>query len=419
MLKAKVFVDLPSQDIMRRKGPIEWVRSLFGTEFDLRTGKEELTVSAFAVVQGLVDAFSTTKLGSQKYTGFGKTTGIVNAISLLVDKRTVYLDADDVDNDLDEMAEAAQTAGVFDRTFKEMHLVMTHKVAGLHIIFDVAIQNSVLVGEDEMEIILSARIEDLQIKAGESAKDYGNRVKAFTKDPDAIEAHRLALDSVARALADRMRVSLVGSKVRVEGARVEVIRPNQKQVGRMRTLGFKDKVKQPTYRPAPTRRRRGAYADPFFYYYYDPYYDFMSLMLVSAIVHDSAWHSPMVHVVSPNGDTLFTGDTVDSSAASMDGWDPDDAVGFDESGDLQVDDSMPEADVAICRAAGPHARRAAGRPAPRAHRAAAAAVAADTPRVHTRSGTCITSEVTLKESGPLALCSTSLEHSSLMTARWG
>ena len=346
MLKAKVFVDLPSQDIMRRKGPIEWVRSLFGAEFDLRTGKEELTISAFALVQGLVDAFSTTRLtASPKYSDFDKAGGgIVNAISLLVDKRTVYLDADDVDNDVDEMAEAAQAAGVFDRTFKEMHLVMTHKVAGLHVIFDVAIQNSVLVGEDEMEIILSARVEDLQIRPGESAKDYGARVKAFTTDPDAIEGHRLTLDGVARSLADRMRVSLVGSKVRVEVARIEVIRPNQKQVGRMRSLGFKGDVKQPTYRPAPTRRRRGAYADPFFYYYYDPYYDFMSLMLVSAIVHDMAWHSPMVHVVNPSGDTLFTGDTVDSSTASMDGWDPAEAVGFDESGDLQVDDSMPEAD---------------------------------------------------------------------------
>lgn len=337
MLKAKVFVDLPSQDVLRRKGPIEWVRSLFGAEIDLRTGKEELTISAFALVQGLTNAFKATKLG--------EAGGITDAISLLVDKRTVYLDTDDVDDDIDEMADAAQSAGVFDRPFKEMHVVMTHRAAGLHVIFDVAISNNVVVGDEEMEIVLSGRVEDLRVRPGESAKDYAARVKGFTKSQDAIETHRLALDGMARALADRMRVSLVGSKVRVEGARVEVIRPNKKQVGRMRNLEFKDRVKQPTYRPAPTKRRRGAYADPFFYYYYDPYYDFMSLMLVSAIVHDMAWHSSMVHVVSPSGDTLFTGDTVDSTTASMDGWDPDSAVGFDETGDLQVDDSMPEADV--------------------------------------------------------------------------
>lgn len=337
MLKAKVFVDLPSQDVLRRKGPIEWVRSLFGAEIDLRTGKEELTISAFAVVQGITDAFKATRLG--------KAGGITNAISLLVDKRTVYLDADDVDDDIDEMAEAAQSAGIFDRSFKEMHLVMTHKAAGLHVIFDVAISNNVVVGDEEMEIVLSGRVEDLRVRPGESAKDYAARVKRFTKDPDAIEGHRLALDGMARALGDSLRIALVGSKVRVEGAHVEVIRPNKKQVGRMRNLEFKDRVKSPTYRPAPTKRRRGAYADPFFYYYYDPYYDFMSMMLVSAIVHDMAWHSPMVHVVSPSGDTLFTGDAVDSTAASIDGWDPDDAVGFDESGDLQVDDAMPEADV--------------------------------------------------------------------------
>lgn len=339
MLKAKVFVDLPSRDLLRRKGPIEWVRSLFGADIDLRTGKEELTIGAFAVVRGVADAFRATRLDKAD-------KGIVNAISLLVDKRTVYLDADDVDNDLDEMTAAADTAGVFNRDFKEMHLVMTHKVAGLHIIFDVAIANSVMKGDEEMEIVLSARVEDLQIRAGESAKDYGERVKGFAKDPTAIEGHRMALDSVARALSDNMRIALVGSKVRVEGARIEVIRPNKQQVGRMRSLDFKDRVKTPTYRPAPTKRRRGAYADPFFYYYYDPYYDFMSLMLVSAIVHDMAWHSPMVHVVSPTGETLFTGDSVDSTTASMDGWDPDTAVDFDGDGDLQVDDSMPEADAA-------------------------------------------------------------------------
>lgn len=337
MLRAKVIVDLPSQDILRRKGPIEWVRALFGAEIDLRTGKEELTIGAFALIRGITAAFKGTRLG--------EAGGITNAISLLVDKRTVYLDADDVDDDIDEMTEAAQTAGVFDRPFKEMHLVMTHKAAGLHVIFDVAISNQVIAGGEEMEIVLSGRVEALRVRAGESAQDYASRIKGFTQDPGAIEGHRLALEGMANALGDRMRISLVGSKVRVEGAHVEVIRPNKKQVGRMRNLEFKQNVKQPTYRPAPTRRRRGAYADPFFYYYYDPYYDFMSLMLVSAIVHDMAWHSPMVHVVSPSGDMLFTGATVDSTSASMDGWDPDSAVAFDASGDLQVDPSMPAPDV--------------------------------------------------------------------------
>ncbi len=54
MLRAKITVDLPSSETNRSKGPIEWARSLFGAKIDLRSGKEELTIGAFALVEGLV-----------------------------------------------------------------------------------------------------------------------------------------------------------------------------------------------------------------------------------------------------------------------------------------------------------------------------------------------------------------------------
>ncbi len=121
MLTSHIQVDLPSQDLLRRKGPIEWIRSLFGAQIDLRTGKEELTIGAFSLVEGLVQAFGRVRLGGKPVT---------DAISFLVDKRVIYLDSEDVDHDLKEVSAQAQKAGVFNRPFREMHLVLTHKAAG-------------------------------------------------------------------------------------------------------------------------------------------------------------------------------------------------------------------------------------------------------------------------------------------------
>src|SRR5215468_10724253 len=110
MLKAKIVVDLPSVETHRRMGPIEWVRSLFGARIDLRSGKEELTVGAFSLVEGLV-------------AGFAKA-GVADALSFLVDKKVVYLDTNDVPDDLPLVARAAEEAGILDQTFREMHLVL-------------------------------------------------------------------------------------------------------------------------------------------------------------------------------------------------------------------------------------------------------------------------------------------------------
>jgi hypothetical protein len=105
--------------------------------------------------------------------------------------------------------------------------------------------------------------------------------------------------------------------VRTEPASVQIIRPDARQISRFRELGFGDSVSEPAYRPVPTRQRYGAYADPFYYYYYDPYYDFMSWVLVDSMIH-SAWHPGYVHVVDPGGAFLYSGDQAVNYA--NDGW---------------------------------------------------------------------------------------------------
>jgi hypothetical protein len=326
MLKSRIVVDLPSAETERRKKPLEWLRSLFGAQIDLRSGREELTVSALWLVEGLVEGFA--------------AVGVHDVVSFLVDKQVVYLDHQDVPDDLPMVVKAAETAGILDRTFREMHLALAHKSETLHVIVDCAVKNGVLLGEAEMTIALSGRVRALQIESGETAQHYADRVKAFAAGGESFEPARKELDSLTEKIANELSSVLAGARVSHEAAVVQLVRPSARQIGNFRRLEFGDRVRQPSYRAVPTMQRHGAYNDPFYYHYHDPYYDFTTYLLVDAMLHSHAWHSPHVHVVDPAGHRLFTGDTAPS--AGGDGWIGNDAVSFGEGGTLEVSESIPQ-----------------------------------------------------------------------------
>ncbi len=323
-------------------GPIEWIRAQFGAQIDLRSGKEELTVSAFSLVDGMIRAFS--------------RANVTNAISFIVDKKVVYMDTNDVADDLALIGQAAQQSGVFERPFREMHVVLTHQEAGLHLLVDLGVLNQVVLGTEEMWMDISARVEELRIREGETAQGYAQRIQSFAADPKAIDPYRFALDSITERIGNALRSTLPGSRVRSELAVVQLVRPDAEQIGRFRDLSFGPNVSAPTYRAVPTAQRYGAYADPFYCYYYDPYYDFMSWVLINDMMMHSSWnhwHTDSVYVVDPTGQTLYTGS--DALGHVGDGWAGAGAVGFDPSGGLAVADSIPEAnytDVAGPPAAG-------------------------------------------------------------------
>lgn len=311
-------------------GPLEWVRSLFGEKIDLRSGIEALTVSAFTIVDGLVRTFYAAR--------------ITNVISLLVDKRVVYMDTNNVPDDLPLLAQAAQQSGILDRKFNQMRLVLTHKEAGVHLIFDVGIVDGVVKGTDEMWIDISGRIEELRVSPGETAQQFAERVRTFGKSADAVEPYRLAVDAIKNRLVDALRTTIPGARVTPSSTIVNVVRPDAEQIGRFRKLGFGSQATPPVYRPVPTLQRYGAYRDPFYYYYYDPYYDFMSWVLINDVLTQPVyhhWHTDHVYVVNPSGQPLYTGTTATEHA--NDGWLGSGAVAFDDAGSLEVAPAIPEA----------------------------------------------------------------------------
>jgi hypothetical protein len=326
MLKSAITIDLPSAVADRSKTATEWVRSLFGARLDLRSNQEELTISAMSLVGGMVEGFS--------------AAGITDVISFVVDKRVVYLDTREVADDLSLILEAAEQKRILEKRFNEMHLVLSHKESGLHVLIDVRIRNRVLLGEEEMHLDLSARVEELQIQVGETADAYRNRIEAFMADATRTDGHRLALDGLTRRLADKLTLTLVGARATAQPATVQIIRPGAPQLGRFRKLAFGGGVERPHYRPVPTYQRSGAYADPFFYYYYDPYYDFMSWVMLDAMVHQHYWQSPAIQVVDTSGTLLGTGDQPD---LATDAWAGRDAVTVGSDA-LSVDSSVPELD---------------------------------------------------------------------------
>jgi hypothetical protein len=329
MIKARIAVDLPSAEYDRRLGPIEWVRTLFGAEIDLRSGREELTIGAFSLLEGTWRAF--------------QRVGVHDAISFLVDKRVIYLDTNEVTHDLDLVWQSAGDRGVLDAKFKEMHLVCTHHEGGLHVLFDVRVTADVVLGDAEMVVDVSARPEELRIQAGETAEAFSARVKQFSADEGKIEQHRLYLDDMVRELGAALEREIVGARVLVDRAEVKVVRPGARQIAKFGKLGFGGSVAQAQYRPTPSAARTGAYADPFVYYWYDPYWDLTSWILIDAMLHDHHWsHASHVHVVDGGGSELFTGASASDYASSADGWGSD-AVSFTDDG-VSVDTSALPSD---------------------------------------------------------------------------
>ena len=201
MHTSRISVDLPSAETDRRRSPIEWLRSLFGAQLDLRSGREELTVGALWLIEGLVEAFA--------------AAGVRDVSAFVVDRQVVYQDAEeDVPDDLPLLVRAAELAGVLDREFHEMSLALVHHGPGLHTTIDCRIKNGVLLGEAEMTIVLSG------LPVGTAAGGGGAGGEAAGG-----EAARRALDVLTERIANELATILAGARVTREAATIAAAAP--------------------------------------------------------------------------------------------------------------------------------------------------------------------------------------------------
>jgi len=186
MHRTRIIVDLPSAETERRRRPIEWMRSLFGAQLDLRSGREELTIGTLWLVEGLVEAFA--------------AAGAHDVTSFLVDQEVIYFDAHEVSRDLPVLVRAAEAAGVLDRKFREMRLVLAHQSEALHTVIDCRVKSAVLLGESEMAILLSSRVRDRRLQRGPA-------------DSDSLGRTRGEVDALTERIANELTTVLIGARV--------------------------------------------------------------------------------------------------------------------------------------------------------------------------------------------------------------
>ena len=326
MLVSDIYVDLPSVEATREMTRWERVQSrLTGAEVDLGTGTDVLLVDTVYVVETLFDVLRQLEL--------------TDVISVLVDRRVLYLDGEQHPDDLEEAWDQAVRRGLLSHDLHELRLILEHQEADLHAIVDVGVRTPVRHGTEELHVRLHARVERLQVRPGESARQYDERVRRFAADLRFIEAYRVLMREFARRVAIALRDAMPDTPVRLEPTWVRVVRPEREHLARMRDLRFRHNVVVPYYRPAPTVERKGVFDDTYGYFYFDPYFMYLNWILLDTMLWDRAWRSEDVQIVEAGGTPFCSADQIERHADSL-AW-MHHAIAYDEDGDLVLSASIP------------------------------------------------------------------------------
>jgi len=304
MLRARITVDLPATEVSDAR------RRLGRRNFDVTV--EEAGAPTSSIVKGLFGGFA--------------ATGVSDVLSFLVDQEVIFVDFLQVDGDLEAAFSAWLDRGTPERPFEEMRLVASQRGAGLHVVFDAVVRRQGPLGEPEMSIEVSARPDELEIRAGERADEYAARVARFSAAGFRLDAQRHALDGLVTCLAGEIARRLVCESVVAQQARIEIVRPTSQDLAALERLPFGDGVEEVTCRPLPPAARRPD-EDPFGVHYGDPYWMLTNYLLLTHVVRDGHLCSPDVWIVDGEGYQIATGD--DSGAIADDGWNSSAlAIGF-------------------------------------------------------------------------------------------
>lgn len=200
------------------------------------------TITSFGLLEGVARAFA--------------DANIDNAISLKVDESIVYLDANDEPHDLELMLNAANDSQMLEREFNTMHLVFSQEDEGLRSIFDAKIDSDVLATGGQLTLTISARIQEMQIKRGESAKEYADRLRAWASEQTQLDQYKTALERKTQALSTLLGETFPGSKVSHEPVTIKLHQPTAEQVGNFRNLSFGNRTTDTEFRTENKRKKR-------------------------------------------------------------------------------------------------------------------------------------------------------------------
>ncbi|PRP89872.1 hypothetical protein ENSA5_70260 [Enhygromyxa salina] len=293
MFYANIHIDLPSEPALHRRTLLDWFSELIGREPTSGADVEVITVTGLSVFKPVTDALA--------------QLGITDVLSVIVDGRIAYVDTEENSGDLATAIAELDARAVLEREFEAMKMVLSHRRDGLRTLIEVTVRRRVPAGSPELVIALAARLDSMQIARGESPTAYAERLRAIAADVPALEAARerfaALADEAKRALDEQLGELVVSSSV--APVELRLIRPGPRQLDHFRRLSWGPSVRMPKYRPVPIRSRLGAYDEPFYHYYFDPYFDFVAWVTLTEIVAGRGWQGLSFEVVNTDGARVF------------------------------------------------------------------------------------------------------------------
>ncbi|MEM9455465.1 MAG: hypothetical protein AAGF11_14885 [Myxococcota bacterium] len=333
MLHTSITIDLPSEPYPtsgRIASLMRWV--LLGP--DPHAGRKRLTVSGLTVLDKLLTGLA--------------ASGFDDVISVLVDRRPVYIDTQQRLDDIQLALDRTLASGALRQGLRDVHMVLSRAHDGVHSLADVTLDDEVLVSEHPVALRWSTRIASLRVRPDEGPLEYRERVRD-TLSTSGLRPQIAATTAASSQLADNLRAHLQPATVSRHSVVGRVVVPGPTQVGRFRHLGFRQRLRARVYRAEPKDKRIGAYDDPHVYYYYDPYHDLLSWLLVHEALA-GRWDAEGVEFVHPDGRLLFVGGQAPREPLDV----PSDAVEFHAQG-LRIDDGLPVVGFDRAEAGSPHA----------------------------------------------------------------
>lgn len=334
MLFTQIEIDLPSEPYPqsgRVKSMLRWIVS--GP--DPYAGKKRSVQNGLEVIDKLLRGF--------------EAGGFDDIIALYVEDKPVYLDTEERLSDLGVALDRALESGALEDGVKDVRLVASRQDDGLHTLADVTIDDDVLVEDKAVNIKMSTRISRLRVQSDENALEYRARV-VETLDAEGLDGSKTRADQIAVRLAQSLSEQLDPAQVTKGDTSARVVVPGPTQVGRFRHLGFGERLRNRIYRPEPSQKHKEEFWDPHPCYYYDPYHDLFSWLVVEELI-EGRYPSDGITFIHPGGDPAFEkGAKGNHSELTV----PLSAVKFYEHR-VDVDDMVPDVGFHPAEAGTPHA----------------------------------------------------------------
>jgi hypothetical protein len=327
MLYANIHIDLPSELVLRERTLLAWFSRLIGRELEPSEAQDVATITGLSVFKPVTDALA--------------QVGVTDVLSVIVDDKIAYVDTNEDSGDLASAVAELDARAVLEREFEVMSMTLADRREGLRTLIEVTLRRRVPASTPELRLHFAGRLDAMQVARGDTPVSYAKRLRALAADTSALVAARerftARVGEAERALAQQLgALSLSCAVTPVE---LRLIRPGPRQLDHFRRLTWGSRVRLPKYRPVPIRGRRGAYDEPFYHYYYDPYFDFVAWVTLSEIAAGRGWQGLDFEVLDPDGSRVF--DSGDPSGEATLQLVHLDQVQLTQTG-LVVDPAIPE-----------------------------------------------------------------------------